>query len=140
MSDLFDEDCDDIDGWNRVKIPIDETVRLRKSDRFLIVDKFQRLGCRVTGGSERIEAWDNADRYICGAYWSPGNRAWRFDSPRPHLFTLKDLSIAVDELHRDREANQAVVKAWERYKKSKSKKNWKLYMGTLAAFYLRQAQ
>lgn len=115
--------------------------RLKKSDIDIIKEAFKHQGYgTIRGGGCAVEATAEDGSYVCGVYWEKNGRGWRFDSPRPLLRTHKDLDIALDELRRDRQANEATEVAWERYKKSKSKKNWKLYMGTLAAFYLRLSE
>lgn len=79
-------------------------------------------------------------REYVGAFRWVAHKGWRLELVQPTLHSHEDLSLAVDEIRGTREAILKAGAAWEKFTGNRSDKTWGVYLGTLAAHYLRSFQ
>jgi len=72
--------------------------------------------------------------YLGCVRWVP-NMGWRMELVLPVLNTEEELDLAMGQLKGTRATLKEAGGTWNKYKKSKSQRNWAEHLGVLAAYY-----
>jgi len=110
-------------------------LRLQRAACEEIAEQIEEAGFQAECRSGTVYVWSDSD-HIATLSWRK-KQGWCLMVRQPATYTRHDLGHAIEEMRRCQAGILAVNKAWERYKKSKTNKNWAEYQGALAAHFFR---
>lgn len=114
----------------------EDQLRLQKGDAKKISQRMEAEGFKAHARDTSVYVWDNNNNHIATFVWRK-NHGWSLMVRQPTTYTKHDLEMAVEEIQRCKAGCEAADKAWEKFKKVRTNKNWAAYLGSLAAHFFR---
>ena len=114
-------------------------LRIAKNARVDIETMLAEQGfIHIDTTADRVTIWSSNHRdktWLGDFVWQKDLRSWVFNSRRAVVRTYVDVETAIQEFQTDLKAIDDLEDPWERFKTSKTNKNWQRYRGFVAALW-----
>jgi hypothetical protein len=113
-----------------------EPKRLQKQAVHKMQARLEKAGYTVSYSNFSLYMWSTEGFYLGFFQWNT-KLGWTFCVAHPVVHTEDEFDMALEELDRSLTALREAQPKWHAYKKSKSRRRWREYLGVIAGYQMR---
>jgi len=113
-----------------------EPKRLQKQAVEEMQKRIEQAGYTVSYSNYGLYIW-NLEGFYMGFFLWKKELGWTFYVAYPVVHTEDEFEMALEELARSQTALREAQSKWYAYKKSKSRRRWREYLGVIAGYQMR---
>lgn len=111
--------------------------RLQKQAVEKMQTRLEKAGYTVQYSNYSLYLWTTEGFYLGFFQWCKKLGGWTLCVAHPVVRTEDEFDMALDELDRSQTALRESQSKWYAYKKSKSRRRWREYLGVIAGYQMR---